>query len=475
MPGRVLVAEDDKNLCELLEVGLARRGFRISWCLSATAALEELGSADYDVVLADVNMPGMGGIELCERVGATRPDVPVVVITAFGSLETAIAAIRAGAYDFVTKPVEIEVLALTLERAAQHRALRQEVQRLQDEVGASRKLGDLVGGSPAMKSVYDLVERVAASDASVLVSGESGTGKEGVARALHRLSRRAGGPFVAINCAAMPETLLESELFGHARGAFTDAKAPHVGLFAKADGGTLFLDEIGDMPIGLQPKLLRALQERRVRPVGGNAAEVPFDARIIAATNHDLDTLVEERRFREDLYYRINVIHVALPPLRARGSDVLLLAQHFVGHFAAQAGKNVVGLSPPAAERLLAYAWPGNVRELSNAIERAIALARYDRVMVEDLPERVQSYRSSHVIVAAEDPSQLVPMEEVERRYVLRVMEAVSGNKTLAAQILGYDRKTLYRKLERYGALGKTAEKGAAEEAPAEPKSEPRG
>jgi two-component system response regulator HydG len=452
MVARVLVVEDDTNLCELIELGLGRRGFRVSWCTRARVALERLATDDFDVVLTDVNMPEGSGIELCRQIVADRRDLPVVVITAFGSLETAIEAIRAGAYDFVTKPVELEVLGLTLDRAAQHRALRQEVRRLRDAALAARRFDELVGGSPAMKSVYDLVERVGPSEASVLVSGESGTGKEVVTHALHRRSKRADGPFVAINCAAMPETLLESELFGHEKGAFTDARSAHTGLFVRANGGTLFLDEIGDMPIGLQPKLLRALQERRVRPLGGGA-EVPFDARVVAATNQDLDSLVEERRFREDLYYRINVIHVALPPLRARGSDVLLLAQHFAVRFAAQAGKNIVGLSPPAAERLLAYAWPGNVRELSNAIEHAVALARYAEIVVEDLPEKVQSYRASHVLVAAEDPSQLVAMEEVERRYVLRVMDAVRGNKTMAAKILGFDRKTLYRKLERYGVI----------------------
>src|SRR5262249_31451078 len=297
--------------------------------------------------------------------------------------------------------------------------------------------------------------RVSESDTSVLITGESGTGKEVVARALHQRSRRAGGPFVAINCAAMPETLLESELFGHEKGAFTDAKAKTLGLFVRASGGTLFLDEIGDMPLGLQPKLLRALQERKVRPVGGGG-EVSFDARVIAATHRDLETAVDEKRFREDLYYRINVIHVPLPPLRARGNDVLILAQQFLHQFAAQSGKNVDGLSTAAAERLLSYHWPGNVRELSNSIERAVALTQFDRLQVEDLPEKVRDYRPSHIIVASEDASDLVSMEEVERRYVLRVLQAVGGNKTMAAQILGFDRKTLYRKLERYGVSAET-------------------
>jgi len=303
-----------------------------------------------------------------------------------------------------------------------------------------------------MKKLYELLERVAESEASVLVTGESGTGKEMVAQVLHRRGRRRNGPFVAVNCAAMPETLLESELFGHAKGAFTDARNSRTGLFVQASGGTLFLDEIGDLPLGLQPKLLRALQERVVRPVGGDS-EVPFDVRLVAATNHDLETAVEEGRFREDLYFRINVIPVEVPPLRMRGTDVLLLAQRFAEEFAVQAGKQVIGLSSAAAKKLLAYTWPGNVRELRNGIERAVALTRFEQITVEDLPEKVRDYQGSHILVAADDPSELVPLEQVERGYILRVLDAVGGNKTLAARVLGLDRKTLYRKLERYSSI----------------------
>ncbi len=301
-----------------------------------------------------------------------------------------------------------------------------------------------------MAALYDLIERVAASESTVLVTGESGTGKELVARALHGRSPRRRGPFVALNCAAMPEALLESELFGHARGAFTDAKSARLGLLAQADGGTLFLDEIGEMPIGVQPKLLRAVQERRFRPVGSDA-ETAFDARILAATNRDLEAAVEEKRFREDLYYRINVIRLDLPPLRSRGTDVLLLAQHFVVAHAARAGKDVTGIAPATAEKLLAYSWPGNVRELSNCVERAVALTRYAELTVDDLPPKVRDHRAANVVVATDDPAELVALEEVERRYILRVLEALGGNKTRAAQVLGLDRKTLYRKLDRYG------------------------
>jgi two-component system response regulator HydG len=368
---------------------------------------------------------------------------------------------RAGAYDFITKPFETDALTLALERAIQHHALRDEVKRLRRAVDASQEFDDMIGASPAMRRLRDLIERAAASEASVLIRGESGAGKELVAHALHRLGRRAGAAFVAVNCAAMPETLLESELFGHVRGAFTDAHAARPGLFARAHGGTLFLDEIGDLPAGLQPKLLRALQERTVRPVGGDA-EVPVDVRLITATNRDLEAAIEERRFRDDLYFRINVIPIDVPPLRMRGNDVLLLAQHFVRDFAAQTGKRVMGLTSAAAEKLLAYAWPGNVRELRNAMERAVALTRFEQLTVEDLPERIRDYRSTQVLIASDDPAELPPLEEVERRYVLRVLEAASGNKALAARILGVDRKTLYRKLDRWGALAGAKDDGDA-------------
>ena len=457
MKGRVLVVDDDASMCDMLVSDLGELGFEVKARTAAPAALEALVASEFDAVVADLNMPGMSGLELCERIVASRPDVPVIVITAFGSIQTAIAAIRSGAYDFVTKPLEVDALGLALERAIQHRALREEVRRLRQVVEETRRFGALLGTSPAMRRVYELLDRIADSNASVLIAGETGTGKELVARALHERGRRKAGPFVAVDCASLPEPLLESELFGHARGAFTDAHAARKGLFVQANGGALFLDEIGDLPLALQAKLLRALQTRCVRPVGANE-EVPFDVNLIAATNRDLESAVEEGRFREDLYFRINVIHVEMPPLRARGGDVLLLAQHFVDRYAAQAGKRVTGLSPEAAERLLAYVWPGNVRELENCIERAIALTRHETIGLDDLPEKIRGFQRSHVLVAGDDPSELAPLEEVERRYVLRVMEAVGGSKTLAARVLGIGRKTLYRKLEQYkiGAVSRS-------------------
>jgi DNA-binding NtrC family response regulator len=449
--GRILVVEDEREMRALLEKGLARRGFIPTVLGRADEAFPLLEAEDFDTVLTDLRMPGMDGLALCERVALNRPDIPVVVVTAFGSLETAVAAIRAGAYDFVTKPVDLDALVLVLERAVQHRALREEVRRLRVALGDVSADGGVVGESQALRRVYEMIDRVADSDASVLITGESGTGKEVAARALHARGRRHNGPFVAINCAAMPEQLLESELFGHAKGAFTDAKAARTGLFIKANGGTLFLDEVGELPLALQPKLLRALQERTVRPVGGDA-ELPFDARLVAATNRDLELAVEEGRFREDLYYRLNVIGLELPPLRARGNDVLLLAQRFLEHFAARSGKRVVGLSAAAAQRLVAYAWPGNVRELQNCIERAVALTAYEELTVEDLPERIRDYRAPSNASQGGDPSELVSLEEMERRYIQRVLDTVGGSRTLASRILGVDRKTLYRKLGRRNA-----------------------
>jgi len=448
--GRILIIDDDRSMCEILESALRRRDFEVAWRTSPDEGLRVLGDQDFDVVVTDLNMQGMSGVDLCRQIAENREDIPVVVMTAFGSMETAVAAIRAGAYDFVTKPFEMDDIALTLERALRHRALREEVKRLRRAVDDSRKFDDIIGQSSAMEKAYDLLERVADSDTTVLVTGESGTGKELVAGALHKSRPRHRGPGVAINCAAMPETLLESELFGHTRGAFTDARQARPGLFVKAQGGTLFLDEIGEMPMGMQAKLLRALQERTVRPVGGDQ-EVPFDARLVTATNRDLESEVEEKRFREDLFYRINVVRINVPPLRSRGSDVLLLAQSFIERYSSAARSKVKGMSSGAADKLLSYPWPGNVRELQNCIERAVALARYDQLGVDDLPEKIRDFKSSRVIVETEDPSELLPMDEVERRYILRVLEAVGGNKTMAAQVLGFDRRTLYRKLERCG------------------------
>ena len=447
MPGRILIVDDEQSMCELLEVDLRMRDFKTAWFTVAEKAFQALSKESFDVVLTDLNMPGVGGLDLCERIVANRPDIPVIVMTAFGSLETAIAAIRAGAYDFVTKPIEMNLLGVTLNRAVQHRNLQEKVKLLSEAVARSERFGDILGSSAPMQELFDQLARFADSETSVLITGESGTGKELVARAIHRQSRRAEKPFVAVNCAAIPDTLLESELFGHAAGAFTDARGERKGLFLQAEGGTLLLDEVGELPLTMQPKLLRALEGNVIRPVGSDQ-EVPLDVRILTATNRDLETAVEDGRFREDLFFRINVIQCDLPPLRARGTDILLLAQHFLEIFASREKKQVTDISKAVAEKLLSYAWPGNVRELRNVIERAVALTRYDRLGLEDLPEKICNYRSSQVFIGGEDPTELVALEEIEQRYILHVLQSVDGNKTLAARILGLDRKTLYRKLK---------------------------
>jgi two-component system response regulator HydG len=450
MTSKVLIVDDEPSMCELIRDDLSGRGLEVLTFTTAEDALDALGERDVDAVITDCRMPGMDGTELCRRIAERDPDIPVIVITAFGSLETAVDAIRAGAFDFVTKPVEMDLLAIAVDRALKHRALGERVKVLSEEVERSQRLGDLLGESEPMQRLFDQITRVADSEATILLTGESGTGKELVARALHRGSRRRHGPMVPINCAALPENLLESELFGHSRGAFTGAQAERRGLFVKADGGTLYLDEVSELPLPLQPKLLRALEEGRVRPVGSDR-EVPFDARLVAATNRDLEELIERETFRRDLYYRINVIEIQVPLLRARGNDVLLLAQHFLSRFAERSGKVVTGLSEPAAGKLLAYHWPGNVRELKNAMERAVALTRAERLSVDDLPEPIQRHEPTRIVVVGSDPSDLEPLEVVEKRYILHTLKLLGGNRTLAARALGCDRKTLYRKLKSYG------------------------
>jgi DNA-binding NtrC family response regulator len=450
MKPRALIVDDEMAECALLSDALSQAGFDTHSVQNPSRALDALSTRPFDVVLTDLNMPGMNGTELCRRINQTTPHVPVVMVTAFGTIDSAVDAMRAGAYDFLTKPFDVDAVALVLHRAVEHRALRCEVDALRRVVDTSQRYGQLLGTSQAMREVYGIIDCVAESDAAVLITGESGTGKEVVAREIHARGPRKNGKFVAVNCAAMPEPLLESELFGHVRGAFTDARTPREGLLVAASGGTLLLDEIGDMPVALQPKLLRALQERVVRPIGATD-EVPFDARIITATNRDLESAIESGRFREDLYYRINVIHIELPPLRARGGDALLLAQNFLGEVAVRSGKAVPGMTESAAEHLLAYDWPGNIRELRNCMERVVALMRGERVDVSDLPPKIRDYRSGHVLVAGDSPRELQSLEEVERRYILRVVESCKGNKSQAARVLGIGRKTLYRRLVSFG------------------------
>lgn len=448
----VLIVDDERAMCELIDTALRMRKYDTAWCQSADQAMKLLSQRDFDVVLTDVKMPGTTGLQLCQQINRLRPDIPVVVMTAFGTLETAVAAMRSGAYDFLTKPVELELLSLTIARAAERRRLTNQIHLLERQAKVGDTRGELLGDSEPMRALYDQMQRVASTDASILITGESGTGKELVAKSIHRLSPRSDKPFVAVNCAALSETLLESELFGHVEGAFTDAKKRRQGLFMEAQGGTLLLDEMGDMPGPMQVKLLRALEEGRLRPVGSDQ-EIEFDVRVLAATHRDLESSVEEGRFRQDLFYRINVIQIHLPPLRARGSDILHLATHYIDRFAKNSHRKISGLAAPAAEKLLGYSWPGNVRELRNVIERAVALTRHDTITLEDLPEKIRDHRSEIILIGADDPTELATLDEVELRYIDHVLKATGGNRTQAAKILDLDRKTLYRKLKANASL----------------------
>ena len=452
--GSILAVDDDEAILAWLKAKLARRGIDLVCCRTGAEALSFIESNPVDVVLTDLGMIGMDGIELCHRVVTRHPELPVVLLTAHGTVEAAQAAIRAGAFDFIVKPLHDEPLFFAIERAIRHRRLHEEVSRLRIEIDHEAKFADILGSSPAMRRVYGLLDRVADINTTVLITGESGTGKELVARALHGRSRRRDAPFVAVNCAALPEPLLEAELFGHAKGAFTGAQSARGGLFVSASGGTVFLDEIGELPLALQPKLLRALQERRVRPVGADR-EVPVEARVVAATNRDLETAVDKGAFRADLFFRLNVLPIDLPPLRARGRDVLVLAQAFVKRFANELDKPVTGFDDALAHCLMAYDWPGNVRELQNAIERAVALARGAHLAAEDLPEKIQRCRVLLPRQAAGGAVELATLAAVERDHILRVLAAARAGKAEAARILGISRKTLYRKLVDYGVVEK--------------------
>jgi len=446
-PPHILVVDDEPDVCELMRHSLESEGYTVSTETTASGALERVVGQTYDLMLTDVTMPEMDGLALCQKVAAVRPGLPIVLITGRADMATVTQALRVGVRDFLTKPLEAGALLSTVVRLIGH------PEQPSCEVAGQPSeltLAGLLGESEAMRNVRRLVLDLSESVASVVIQGETGTGKEIIAHALHSTSRLSAGPFIALNCAAMPAGLLESELFGHARGAFTDAKCAKRGLLLQADGGTLLLDEISELPLSMQPKLLRALQERTVRPIGEHR-EIPFNCRIIAAANQDLEVEVKAKRFREDLYYRLDVVRVSVPPLRARGADILLLARHFLARFVSRS-RRVVTLSEAAATKLLTYNWPGNVRELENCMERAVALTRADELSVEDLPERIQRFEPA---LGARPPSdapttEVTSLFDAERDHVLRAVQQFGGNKTRAAAILGIDRRTLYRRLERY-------------------------
>jgi DNA-binding NtrC family response regulator len=447
-PRTILVVDDDLAMREMLISLFREHGYGAEAAARADDALGRLAEQEFDVVLSDVRMPGKSGIEMVGDAKRLRPATPVILMTAFGSVDSAVEAMRAGAFDYVTKPFEPEAVLFAVERAIERRALEEENRALRRAVERTANLGDLIGASPAMRDIAALIRKIAHNRSSVLLTGESGTGKEVVARTIHFHGSRASQPFVPINCTAIPEGLLESELFGHVRGAFTGAHASKRGLFEQANGGTLFLDEIGDMGLGLQTKLLRVLQDREVRPVGGNQS-VRVDVRIIAATNRDLEKEMAEGRFREDLYYRLAVIPIPIPPLRERPEDVPALAEAFLRKHDESARHR---LSPEAMGRLLAHPWRGNARELENVIERAVALAEGDEIGADALPlgpvAQGVADRSVETLVRT-GAGRSVTLRELEELYIDEILRRTGGNKVRAASILGIDRKTLYRRGER--------------------------
>lgn len=459
----ILVIDDDAAMRSMVADFLRGEGHRVTEVDLASHALQKIKAGEFyvggpgsqidspqriDLVISDLNMPEMSGLEFITQFRDLASDVPIILITAFGSIETAIEAIRKGAFDYTTKPFKLAEMSLTVARALRFRDLQLENFRLQSEVTQAQAFGKIIGKSPGMKEVFDLIQRVAPAQANVLITGESGTGKERVARAIHDEGPRKQKQFIAINCTAIPEALLESELFGHAKGAFTGAIAKKRGLFEEAEGGTIFLDEIGDMNLALQAKLLRVIQERKIRAVGDNT-DHPVDVRIIAATHKDLKQAIKNGTFREDLYYRLSVIPIVIPPLRHRREDIPLLAIHFLKKYANLNHSPVRNFTPDAMARLIEMPWEGNVRELENVIERAVVLARGASIDVKDLPS--SNVPSAESFFEVNQSGTLPTLEEVEKRYFKFILEKTGGRKEKAAQILGVNRRTIYRKEREFG------------------------
>jgi two-component system response regulator HydG len=442
----LLVADDDPGLRESLQRTLTRAGYQVVLAPDGRAALEQIQSGGLDLILSDIRMPGLTGIQLLHAAKTLAPDVDVILLTAFGTIEEAVNAIKDGACDFITKPFRGEQLLNAVRKALERRSLMARNRALEKQVEDLRSKGAMIGASPAFRRMMRLVEQVANSSASVLIQGESGAGKEGVARAIHEGSGRRNGPFVAVNCAALPESLLESELFGYEKGAFTGAAGRKEGRFELADGGTLFLDEVADLSPVTQPKILRVLQEGEFERLGGTRSQ-RVDVRIVTATNQDLAQMVKDKRFREDLFYRLNVISITVPPLRERPEDIALLAEHFLRIYAAKNNRRLEGFTDEARRRLEAYAWPGNVRELENVIERGVVLAKDRLIDVTDLSDEIAG--------ATPLPEGVLtvrigtPLREIQYRLLDETLRVTRGNKTLAGRLLGIDVRTVARMLER--------------------------
>ncbi|MBK6923366.1 MAG: sigma-54-dependent Fis family transcriptional regulator [Deltaproteobacteria bacterium] len=441
---KLLVVDDDASVVDYLLEMLGEDGHQAVGTTSPLDALERIAKHEFDLVIADVEMPELRGLDLMAKIHAHRPGQLVLLVTAFGSIDLAVKAVRAGACDFVTKPFRWEALQVAIERALRERRMRREIVRLRAELREQRD-GELVARSPAMRRVVEIANRVARSDSNTLVTGPSGVGKGAVARHIHAQSARAAGPFVQVNCAALPSTLAEAELFGVRRGAFTDAREDRPGLFVQAHGGTLMLDEIGEMALDVQAKLLQAIESRSVRPVGAGE-EVAVDVRIIGATNRPLEDAVADKRFREDLYYRLDVVRIEIPPLADRPEDLAALVDVMLERACARVGREVLGVSDDAMRWLLGHSWPGNVRELGNLLERAVVLAEHDTLVLDDLVIRERPDSEDGFLERAARRG--VTLEDVERAYMHAVLRAHGGNKTEAARVLGIDRRTLHRRLE---------------------------
>ena len=457
MKYRLLIVDDEADSREALAELASRWGYEVQSAADGSEALRRAIEWHPDVILTDLVMPNMDGLWLLRALRAELPDCPVVLLTGRGTVQTAVQAIREGAYDFIEKPLEISRLRVVLDRALEKKETLREVQLLRRRLAALAPGTDMIGSGPAMSKVFELVRKVAPANASVVISGESGTGKEVVARAIHNLSPRKDKAFVALNCSAIPATLIESELFGYERGAFTGADQRRLGNFELAQSGTLFLDEIGELPIEVQGKFLRVLEERKVRRLGGKS-EVEVDVRVICATNRDLKEEIRKTRFREDLFFRLNVFNIHLPPLRERREDVPLLVQHFIEKFAGETGKHVQGVAPGAMDTLQHYAWPGNIRELRNTVERAMILVDGDIILEEHLPPDMRPSRPETATLRVPLG---VPLKDVEKEYILATLQKNGGNKARTAEVLRISEKTLYNKLNRYAAVARARASGA--------------
>lgn len=460
---RILVVDDEESLRRVTQVQLQQSGYDVTTAASGDEAFERLAAAPVDLVLTDLKMPGMSGLQLLKRVRAEYPEVAVIVITAFGTVETAVEAMRSGAYDYITKPVNLDELRLVLSRALEHLDLLEEVRSLRTSLDEKYGFEHILGRSKVLLYVLDMASRAARTDSTVLIRGETGTGKELLAKAIHFNSPRKERPFVTINCGAIPKDLLESELFGHVKGAFTGALAHKRGKAELAGGGTLFLDEIGELPIELQVKILRLIQQGEIEKVGAAETEV-VDVRIIAATHRNLLAMAEDGTFREDLYYRLAVIPLELPPLRERAADVPELVQHFLSKAKAKQRRPDLSLPPALLPYFSAYRWPGNIRELENVIERLVVLTRGDEIAINDLPDFLRRERPALEVLHLDLPPQGVSLEAVEKELILRALKMSNWNQTQAARYLDLSRKTLIYRMEKYGIREDQQREGPAGE-----------